>query len=124
MKLNFFNLGIVGLFLLPAIASAKTFNCRCLDSGEDLIVEVSADGRSLSAKTRDSVPSYNSEAYVADLDSNYRPKVVGHLRFVVRNSGSDKTRIVIDGDIARGLPGKMRVEGNTDSYWSRRYRCQ
>lgn len=124
MKLKSLSVSALGIFFAAAVANAGTLKCVCLDSGEDLFVKLESGGQVISAETGSATPSFNKEAYVGDLDTSYRPRVVGNVRYLVRNSGFDKTRIIVDSNILSGRPGKMRIEGNTDSYWSRRYKCR
>lgn len=115
---------LVVLSVIVQAAPFKSFKCKSLDLKEDTVATLSFNKKAINVKTTPDTPSFNSFAFTGKLDATYKPKVEGSVRYLVANSGGDNTRIIIDANMFNGRAGKMRLEGNTDSYWSSYFSCK
>lgn len=113
---------ILGL-LVSQLSLADTFDCEALDSHDDLRVDIQNNKQMLVAVTKTDRPlTYSPVAYVSDFDKKYdRP--ANTARYIVRDSGVDETEIFISSQMLKGQFGLLRVEGKTENFSTRRYRC-
>jgi hypothetical protein len=117
-------------FSLMAGATEFTYTCTAHNAGQPLQLTLSQDERTAEVV---SAPGAQGQPvnYIGDFDFSYHSKKGRRFRFIVRESGDDRTELILDEMLMYGGSplengahgGYLRVQGFATGYWSWNFTC-